>query len=428
MIAVFGKAFLLLITILGSRSDTIESAGWEKLEIGDVGPIWWLVISLLASVCGIVGALRFDSRLVGAALTCYCIDVCVYALLSIVGVIFAIIFAYPQWFLFSEIRNGIMSKETYPNMEYLCCYQIGTGGCLMSSSSPEGIEDERNRSSSVFWRMGSNLRYQIIVSDAIGITLGVGFIIFGVTSEFGILLAWLVAFILIEACGIIGAIYEIRWMVGIALVGYIPYVALLSVLLLGTLTVGLMAFVMAGNQSILLILAQLFGMLMSLLVHVGVGGTAHVLYISRTRLSGDYLLLLPSSEGLANERNCSSSVFWRVGCNLRNQIIFFDAIGIIVGIVYFHDFLTSVAILASATAYIAVFVCGIYGAIYESKWMVGIALIGYIPCAAYLVINLPPVLFYGPMAFDDVLLMLLQLFCFGVGVAAHVLCVSQKCD
>jgi hypothetical protein len=77
--------------------------------------------------------------------------------------------------------------------------------------------------------------------------------------------------------------HDVKWMVGVAMVGYLPYAAILVVLVLAALLMWPMLFD-AGYQRGVFNLLQLFGILLVLMVYVGVGGTAHYLYLSRVRL------------------------------------------------------------------------------------------------------------------------------------------------
>jgi hypothetical protein len=269
MIAIYCKAFMILMI----REDALFLGYGSTLE-DFVRLLWWLVISLLACGCGIIGALRLDSHLVGAALMCHCIDsgVAFYET-NVVGFVFTLFLAYPNWLFFLEVQDGVMSRENYTNVKYFSDY-------LIALSSSEGFVDERNRRrSSFFWLLAGTLRNQIIVCDAIGAILGIAFIIIrGSTSTFAIL-ALVTAYISVFVCGIYGAIYEVKWMVGGAMIGYLPFVAILvfhalSVLLLWPLAIP------AGVCFFLL----LFGVFVVLLVYVNVGGTAHYLFMTRAKL------------------------------------------------------------------------------------------------------------------------------------------------
>ncbi len=72
--------------------------------------------------------------------------------------------------------------------------------------------------------------------------------------------------------------------------------------------------------------------------------------------------------------------------NLRNRIILLDAIGATLEMGFMKGFgdTSMFAIQALFTAYISVCVCGIYEAIYDVKWMVGMEMVGYLPYAAFL--------------------------------------------
>jgi hypothetical protein len=263
MIAIYCKAFMILMI----REDALFLGYGSTLE-DFVRLLWWLVISLLACGCGIIGALRLDSHLVGAALMCHCIDsgVAFYET-NVVGFVFALFLAYPNWLFILEVQDGVMSRENYTNVKYFSDY-------LIALSS---LEDRRRNS--FFWCLAGTLRNQIIVCDAIGAILGIGFIIIrGSTSTFAIL-AFVTAYISVFVCGIYGAIHEVKWMVGVAMIGYLPFVAILVFHVLSLLLLWPLA-IPAGVCFLLL----LFGILVVLWVYVNVGGTAHYLFMTRAKL------------------------------------------------------------------------------------------------------------------------------------------------
>jgi len=90
-------------------------------------PIGLFVISTsIQLVCygfGVYGALKYRPAFVMIALFAYL----AYTVLSLTagsfgGMIFGIVFAYPHWYLYDEMKAGVMSPETYPYERYsMCC-------------------------------------------------------------------------------------------------------------------------------------------------------------------------------------------------------------------------------------------------------------------------------------------------------------------
>jgi len=79
-------------------------------------------VRVVGALAGIVGAIKYNFYLVGAAGIMYCVS-CATSIvaLNLGGAIMAGFFAYPHYFLVQEIRKGIMSEENYHNERQSCC-------------------------------------------------------------------------------------------------------------------------------------------------------------------------------------------------------------------------------------------------------------------------------------------------------------------
>jgi hypothetical protein len=68
------------------------------------------------------GAVSFSAPKVMVGLVVYSIGVLTSMFsLNLVGVVVNVFFAYPHYFLYKEIKDGIMSKDNYYNEEQSCC-------------------------------------------------------------------------------------------------------------------------------------------------------------------------------------------------------------------------------------------------------------------------------------------------------------------
>jgi hypothetical protein len=94
-------------------------------ELNSVNFIYvWIhtAISIIATVGGIYGAIQYQYVPVLFCGSMYFINaILALIMFDVGGFVYNIFFAYPHYFLFQEIRAGIMTKENYPNIEYSCC-------------------------------------------------------------------------------------------------------------------------------------------------------------------------------------------------------------------------------------------------------------------------------------------------------------------
>uniref|UniRef100_A0A6T6HSJ6 Uncharacterized protein n=1 Tax=Craspedostauros australis TaxID=1486917 RepID=A0A6T6HSJ6_9STRA len=130
---------MLCITLLGLlgvaaakgvASQAAENADDDEtitsLQALSDAPVGVLVAVLLVQsacyVCGIFGAIKYNSPLVLVAFVCYCVTFAFDLFgANIVGMIITACFAYPHFFLHQEIRNGVMTPENYINEQQSCC-------------------------------------------------------------------------------------------------------------------------------------------------------------------------------------------------------------------------------------------------------------------------------------------------------------------
>ena len=81
-----------------------------------------VLLSMVAFSLGIVGAMRYKVWMIVVAIVVYCISAVMELLsLNLLGFAITALFAYPHFVLVSEIRRGIMTKETYPIEQQSCC-------------------------------------------------------------------------------------------------------------------------------------------------------------------------------------------------------------------------------------------------------------------------------------------------------------------
>ena len=107
------------------RTDYTEE---ELAEFGDVYQgstglaVGYTLGRMVFNVLGIWGAYSYKVWPVGASLAAFAME-CLSSLviLNLPGAIYFGCFAYPHVYLIMEMRNGIMSKETYETEKQSCC-------------------------------------------------------------------------------------------------------------------------------------------------------------------------------------------------------------------------------------------------------------------------------------------------------------------
>ena len=81
-----------------------------------------VLLSIVGFALGIVGAMRYKVWMILVAIVVYCISAFMELLsLNLVGFAVTALYAYPHFVLVSEIRRGIMTKETYHMEQQSCC-------------------------------------------------------------------------------------------------------------------------------------------------------------------------------------------------------------------------------------------------------------------------------------------------------------------
>lgn len=128
---IFGT--LAFVGILVGRSmlnnpEQYQDAGVDEEVIASIQSIPFVaaiiisIIRLLITIGGIMGAIQYNYILVAVCGIAYVLDT-VMALvgLNFLGALISGLFAYPHFFLTQEIKQGIMTKENYHNVEHSCC-------------------------------------------------------------------------------------------------------------------------------------------------------------------------------------------------------------------------------------------------------------------------------------------------------------------
>lgn len=80
------------------------------------------VLRIFICIIGIIGALYYKIHMIGFTVMMYLLD----AIMNFIGFnpmysIVSLLFAYPHFFLMSEIKNDIMTPDNYHNEEHSCC-------------------------------------------------------------------------------------------------------------------------------------------------------------------------------------------------------------------------------------------------------------------------------------------------------------------
>lgn len=84
--------------------------------------ILFFSLSILTSLCGIMGALRFNGALVLISALWHCLSTITSFLVGdYLPMLLPILFAYPHFVLYKEIRQGTMTAESYAKERHSCC-------------------------------------------------------------------------------------------------------------------------------------------------------------------------------------------------------------------------------------------------------------------------------------------------------------------
>jgi cytochrome bd-type quinol oxidase subunit 2 len=81
-----------------------------------------MMIQAVLFVFGIMGAIKYTKWMIMVALIGYALSFVVNLLSgSYLGLVLPALFAYPHFVLISEINQGIMTPDNYPNEVHSCC-------------------------------------------------------------------------------------------------------------------------------------------------------------------------------------------------------------------------------------------------------------------------------------------------------------------
>jgi hypothetical protein len=116
-------AYELAEAVLQNANDDKAMANEKKLE--QIPMTFLLLVTLLKMcffACGIFGAIRYNKYMVLAALFVYAMSFTRDILhFSMSGVMLAGCCAYPHVFFLKEMKNNVMTPESYPNEAQSCC-------------------------------------------------------------------------------------------------------------------------------------------------------------------------------------------------------------------------------------------------------------------------------------------------------------------
>jgi len=130
-----GLLGILALITMTSVSGNIDATNYdddqmkqaaEEMATMDYGNVWIGVAIGLARLVfnglGIWGAYSYTVWAVGASAGVFGLE-CIFALVSLnlVGLVVFACFLYPHFYLVMELRNGVMSRETYESSEKQSC-------------------------------------------------------------------------------------------------------------------------------------------------------------------------------------------------------------------------------------------------------------------------------------------------------------------
>jgi hypothetical protein len=110
----------------GTYEDDEVQAAMNEIDSASLGGIIAvMVVGLICNTTAIYGAAKYNkiATIVGGVWFVFEAIRCL-VFLDIGGAVMAGCFAYPHFVFWNELRNGIMSPETYPN-EKVCCECCG---------------------------------------------------------------------------------------------------------------------------------------------------------------------------------------------------------------------------------------------------------------------------------------------------------------
>ena len=112
----------LVVAASGISDDDEVTSALEQAPYG-TGFAWtYFSAALVCCTLGMIGAMKFKSRMVWVAIIWYSLNVA-WGLfgLDLFGIVFSAIFLYPHIFFYQEMKNGVMTEAGYPVEKYSCC-------------------------------------------------------------------------------------------------------------------------------------------------------------------------------------------------------------------------------------------------------------------------------------------------------------------
>ena len=127
--SILGLVTMASVANMSSLTDDAVSYTEEELAAFDgvsninVGlAVTYTLARMIFNALGIWGAYSYTVWCVGASVAVFGIEfVSALIVLHIPAAIYYACFAYPHMYLIMEMRNGIMTKETYPYEQHSCC-------------------------------------------------------------------------------------------------------------------------------------------------------------------------------------------------------------------------------------------------------------------------------------------------------------------
>jgi len=110
--------------IVLTDDEALQSLSQTQAFLDRIEGFVYVVVSLkiICSCIGIYGAFYYKTTAVLISFGCYAVSFFIDMVgLNIGGMLLEGLFGYPHYYLFKEIKAGIMSKENYINEKHSCC-------------------------------------------------------------------------------------------------------------------------------------------------------------------------------------------------------------------------------------------------------------------------------------------------------------------
>eukprot|EP00525_Craspedostauros_australis_P005106 CAMPEP_0198109020 /NCGR_PEP_ID=MMETSP1442-20131203/1034_1 /TAXON_ID= /ORGANISM="Craspedostauros australis, Strain CCMP3328" /LENGTH=180 /DNA_ID=CAMNT_0043764485 /DNA_START=76 /DNA_END=618 /DNA_ORIENTATION=+ len=103
--------------------DDEVKATLDDIQATPFGVAYFFIgIEIVFALAAIIGAVKYNSCLVLTVFIYYCVGAILNVVaLDFIAVIISCLYAYPHYFLYKEIKSGIMSEENYVNEKQSCC-------------------------------------------------------------------------------------------------------------------------------------------------------------------------------------------------------------------------------------------------------------------------------------------------------------------